>query len=166
MSVSSLDYVSLVELSDLPLRLKKELKTKQVEFDFANKEFIAVFDKSRTRGLLVCKPTIFDGAVSFGVRRIQSSAGGRLKPVTCDLCVTWLPGSKAATITLRHANTRLITHTFYCCVNLECSKNVRGKTTEALESRVHLRENLTDEQRVERLESKIMHVLTIAGHIQ
>ncbi|MNQ89913.1 hypothetical protein D3C85_1052370 [compost metagenome] len=86
---------------------------------------------------------------------IGNKTTGQLKPVICDLCRTWQTGSRAGAVTFRIDQRSLNSITFLCCADLKCSLHVRGRTSSARTSRAQLREDITDEYRVQRLRAKL-----------
>lgn len=124
---------------------------------------LAVSTRSKAEGILLVQTTdfyLFPYELTVG---LKDKATGRTKPVTCDFCYTWQQGSKAGRITFRRTSDDH-TFTYLCCADLQCSLHVRTKTVDALLSRTQLREDMTDEQRVLRLEEKLQRLLkTIAA---
>ncbi len=138
-------------------RVLAELKY-PVDIDWAITELLAIPTKSGNNGVLILHPAQDTFcALPYELKAIRSTATtGALKPVLCDFCYTWLPGTRTAVIAF--VNKALGSHSFYCCAKLNCSANVRGLTDESLVSRTQLREDMTDEQRIERLKLKLIKI--------
>ncbi|HSH18286.1 MAG TPA: FBP domain-containing protein [Candidatus Saccharimonadales bacterium] len=94
-------------------------------------------------------------------RGILDKMTGRTIPVTCDFCATWQRGSDAARITFIHTNDESHTYSFLCCADLECSRHVRNKTAAAVLSRTQLHEDMTPQQRIDRLSANIRKILAV-----
>ncbi len=149
----------LLSLAGIKSRLKKELRfgasTKRINAEgWENQELIAVTDRSGNEGVLMLQPDnelyILPYHISKGV---SDKKTGRYKPIICGFCNTWQPGDNAAIITF--SKTRQISVGYMCCADLACSDHVRSSTKEALRSRTQLREDLGDEERIERLKSNL-----------
>lgn len=76
-------------------------------------------------------------------------------PVICDFCKTWQAGGRAGSITFRLERRSLNSVSFLCCLDLKCSLHVRDMTEAAKSSRAQLREDVTREHRIERLNGKL-----------
>lgn len=158
-TLSQEEFANVLQHTTVKLRTKKELKfaTSTVLYpkQWSDFEFIAISDRTMDKGILLLQPddTLFVAEYQL-VRRIVDSGTGRDRAVICDLCYTWQPGSNAATITFTHATNK---HTvgFLCCADLMCSQHVRTATKAAIVSRARLRENMTNEDRIARLKSKL-----------
>lgn len=123
--------------------------------DWDEREFVHITDRTGDKGVLVIE---LDGqryAASYELtRRVIDKATGRSKPVTCDLCYTWRSGGDGARIRFIRASDKH-SITLLCCGDLACSAHVRTKTAAAKLSRANLREDMTSEQRIARLEFKL-----------
>jgi hypothetical protein len=144
-------------------RLKKELKfvtsVAQLSKDWSNYELISIADRTGDSGLLLMQPANALFAVQYELsRRIIDSSTGRDRAIICDFCSTWQPGSNAASITFTASHmdhsVRLL-----CCADLNCSQHVRTLTKASKVSRAQLRENMTDNKRVERLKYRLTQVI-------
>lgn len=114
-------------------------------------EYIAVHDRSMTKGVLVIELGGSIYLTPFEISRgISDGATGRLKPVICDLCYTWQGGGNAGMLTVIRKSDQH-SFTYLCCADLRCSDHVRTKTAAAQRSRTQLHEDLNNEQRSERL---------------
>lgn len=123
--------------------------------DWGEREFVHITDRTGDKGMLVIE---LDGqryvALYELTRRVVDKATGRSKPITCDLCYTWRAGGDGARIRFLRASDKH-SITLLCCGDLACSAHVRNMTAAAKLSRANLREDMTNEQRVTRLESKL-----------
>ena len=137
-------------------RLRRELKfAPETIADWSEYEFVAISDRTRDKGVLVIELDDRLYAAPYTLtRRIVDKQTGRSKPITCDFCYTWQGGSSGARISFTRT-TDQHNITLLCCADLSCSAHVRGKTSAAKISRANLREDLTNEQRIERLRSKL-----------
>lgn len=150
----------LIEQSAIKPRLKKELKfvssTSQLPNDWSDFELIAIADRTGSKGVLLLQPDTELYIASYELtRRIVDSQTGRERAVICDFCYTWQPGSNAATITFLQAGSSTHSIGYLCCADLACSEHVRTKTKASIVSRARLRENITGEDRIERLKTKL-----------
>ena len=93
---------------------------------------------------------------------VADKATGRSKPITCDFCLTWQRGSNAGRITFERASDKH-KFTYLCCGDLQCSLHIRGQTPQAMLSRTQLREDTTVEQRIARLQERVMRIITTLG---
>ncbi len=91
-------------------------------------------------------------------RGIIDKASGRARPVICDFCCTQQIGTLAARISLKPAKSDH-SRSLLCCADLACSDHVRGKTDASLRSRAQLREDITQEGRVDRLRRRLGEVI-------
>lgn len=90
---------------------------------------------------------------------IRDALTGRSKPVICDFCKTWQAGGRAASISFRTKRRSFNSIGLLCCADLQCSLHVRNKTDAAKVSRSQLREDITTDDRVERLHQKLAAVV-------
>jgi hypothetical protein len=148
-------------------RLKKEFRfvtsTARLSAEWSLYELFPITDRTGDSGLLLMQPNDVLFAVYYNLsRRIVDSSTGRDRAIICDFCSTWQPGSNAASITFSasHMNrsVRLL-----CCADLDCSLHVRTATKVSSVSRAQLRENMTDEARVERLKGKLGRIIEQLG---
>jgi hypothetical protein len=145
-------------------RLLRELRfaPEQVA-DWDEREFIHATDRTGDKGVLVVE---IDGqryAAPYALtRRVTDKATGRSKPIICDLCYTWRAGGDGARIRFVRAGDKH-SITLLCCADLVCSSHVRSKTAAAKLSRANLREDMTSEERVVRLKSKLHGLVELLG---
>lgn len=137
-------------------RLKKELRFVPEEITaWEERDFLAVFNKSRTEGVLIVP--FAHRVVSFELRPLTPKSNGALPAaVICDFCVTWQRSAYVAAITFRKDRHSI---TYLVCEDLECSRHVRGRTAASQLSRTQLREDISDEGRIERLRQRVAAAL-------
>jgi hypothetical protein len=126
--------------------------------DWSTIEIYAIPTRSNAEGILLID---IEGLyiVPYELNtKTQDRVTGRAMPITCDLCLTWQSGSNSGRITF----TRLSdghTLTYLCCADLKCSLHVRNLTPEGILSRTQLQEDMTVEQRIDRLKLKTQKIL-------
>ncbi|HET7638917.1 MAG TPA: FBP domain-containing protein [Ktedonobacteraceae bacterium] len=156
-------FAQLLKQARVKPRLMRELRFVPEEItDWEDRELLAVTTRSGNEGVLLIQldelyvlPYQFSG-------RIADSQTGRSKAITCDFCYTWQRGSNAGTITFDGQEGH--SFSFLCCGDLDCSLHVRNKTAAATLSRSQLHEDLTAEQRIERLRERLGKVLLTVIH--
>lgn len=127
-------------------------------------EVLAVPDRSGNQGVLLLKATEDTLYVaSYELKRGMTSSTGKAQPIICDFCRTWQTGTRAGSITLDKPGRDTGSVTFLCCADLACSQHVRSLTSAARTSRSQLREDMTTEERIARLERRIQEVADIVG---
>lgn len=142
----------------LKLRLRRELRFVPEEVrDWESRDFLAATNRARSEGALIVP--FLDKVVPFKLNVRKPNAAGKIQPVVCDICATWQRGSDSAIITLEHQKSSV---SFLCCADLLCSLHVRDETAAAKRSRTQLRESISVEQRVERLQMKLARILDTA----
>lgn len=163
-SISSVAFELIAGEANIRSKLLRDIRFAPEQIiDWDEREFIYAADRTGDKGLLVVE---LDG-VRYGtsyelVRRVVDKATGRSKPITCDLCYTWRAGGDGARIRfVRSGDKHSVT--LLCCGDLACSAHVRGKTAAAKMSRANLREDMTNVQRILRLESKLQAVVNLLG---
>lgn len=155
--LSAQDIMYYVEQSAARQNLKKNLRPSLVsafmeKHDWDILDILEVPARGGKNGVLIIEvddrlyATPYELSIGIG-----NKTTGQLKPVICDLCRTWQAGSRAGSITFRVDQRSLNSITFLCCADLKCSLHVRSRTSSASTSRAHLREDITDEHRVQRL---------------
>jgi hypothetical protein len=140
-------------------RLKNELRfvtsTENIsDEEWAERELLAVTDRNGNKGVLLISLDDKFYIVPYEMKTgITSSSTGRAQSVICDFCQTWQYGNKAGSISF--ARNRTSSVSYLCCADLKCSMHVRNKTKEAKVSRSQLREDLSIDQRIERLKARM-----------
>lgn len=161
-------FTELVRQAHVKPRLRRELRFGSSIADispdiWADLELISISDRSGNEGVLLIELEDMLYILPYEMSsRLTDTRTGRSKPVICDLCTTWQSGGNAASITFNNLKTTN-RNTFLCCADLKCSLHVRNKTSEALQSRSQLREDLTAEQRIERFRLKLLKLVDTIG---
>lgn len=101
---------------------------------------------------LLCEGDYY--ATKISKSSVAADRSGRLKPIICDLCYTRMPGSKIAKVTaVRKTDSH--SFTWLICNSLDCSLHSREQTSESVDSKKILGENISVDQRINRLEKHI-----------
>ena len=162
--LSLVEFNSLLAETTIKPRLKSELRfvasTEHLsDEEWADRELLAITDRNGNKGVLL---VWLNGALStlpYEMKvGITSSSTGRSQSVICDFCQTWQYGNKAGSISF--AKTRTSSVSYLVCEDLKCSMHVRNKTPEAWTSRAQLREDISIEQRIERLNERLYTFLS------
>ena len=157
-------FKSLLDQVHIKPRLRRELRfVPDATIDWQNMEFVNVTDRNGDRGVFLIEPYNQLFVVPYELsRRIANKQTGRTKPIICDLCYSWQSGSNSGRISfVRPIDSHTVT--LLCCADLKCSEHVRDKTKAATLSRAQLHEDLTTEQRVERLKSRMQQLCHSLG---
>jgi len=158
-------FTGLLRQERIKPRLVRELRFVPNEIhDWEERELLAVTTRSGNEGVLLASIERFYVLPYRLSKSITNTQTGRSTPITCDFCYTWQRGGNAGNISfVRPSDEHIIT--FLCCGDLECSLNVRDMTNAAALSRTQLHEDMTTEQRIERLQSKFKQIIDIIGGI-
>ena len=139
---------SILDRTKISNRLKQSLRFVPEEIaSWEDLDFIAVANKSGSEGVILAPLTTFF-VVPFSIQKRKPDSKGRIEAVICDFCKTWQRGSNSARISFTKERSRV---SFLCCADLLCSLHVRDITKESTLSRTQLRENISKEQRINRL---------------
>jgi hypothetical protein len=136
-------------------KLKNELKFIQStedmgDDDWSYRELLAIPTKNDKRGILIVSFDEGHYLIPYELKSgIISATTGRSQSIICDFCRTWQNGSNSGSITFQ--KDRMSNVSYLCCADLKCSLHVRTLTAAAHTSRAQIREDLTNEQRIERL---------------
>jgi len=158
-------FNALIAASVVKPRLRKELRfTTSVEHlsaeDWQDLELLAITDRSGNKGVLIIEldeqTYILPAEFKKG---LASSISGRSQPITCEFCVTWQSGTRAGNIVFTNVKENNANVGYLCCGDLLCSKHVRSLTSASKISRAQLREDMTTEQRVDRLRNRLRSIL-------
>jgi len=158
-------FNSIMDKTTIKPRLKRELRfvasTAAMPAEaWKDTELFAIKDRNGNKGVLLVE--IASGLYVFPYefkRTNISSVTGRAEAVICDLCKTWQSGSNAGSISFIDAKKATSNVAYLCCADLACSKHVRTQTPAAKVSRAQLRENLDNDQRVERLRTRLEKIM-------
>jgi len=153
-------FDSLLQTAVIRPKIRREVRFANVaqldEATWLHTEVLAVPDRSGNKGVLLLKAT--ENALyvaSYELKRGMTSSTGKAQPIICDFCRTWQTGTRAGSITLDKPGRANGSVTFLCCADLACSQHVRSLTSAARTSRSQLREDMTNEERIARLEQRI-----------
>jgi len=158
-------FNQLVSEAHIKPRLQRELRfgpsTSQLhEDDWAATELLAITDRNGNRGVLLLAPDAQLVLLPFEITRgLTKAQTGAAQPIICDFCRTWQTGGSAASISFQKDPKSLHSVSFLCCADLACSQHVRGKTTASQASKTQLRETMTNEQRIVRLQNRLRDII-------
>lgn len=162
-SITREQFSALLKEQRIKTRLRRELRFNPDEImEWDNLEMLAIGTRSGAEGLLLMQTDNFYVLPYELTTGIADKASGRSKPITCDFCYTWQRGRSAARITFRRVSDNH-TFTYLCCGDLRCSLHVRNFTAESTLSRTQLHEDITTEQRIERLKRKLNQLIHTLG---
>ena len=152
-------FNQLIDTAGIKPRLKSELRfiqstEKLSDEEWADRELLHISDRNGNKGVLLVVLDEDVYVLPYELKSgITSSSTGRSQSIICDFCQTWQYGNKSGSISF--AKDRTSSVSYLCCEDLKCSMHVRTKTLESHTSRAQLRENLSIEQRVERLKLRM-----------
>jgi hypothetical protein len=163
-SLSITDFQNILSHTPVARRLKSDLRfttstSHLSDEDWANTEILAVTDRSGSHGVLVLQPYDTTYAVTYSISRLTNPQTGRSQAIICDFCRTWQSGHNSARISLTPNYRDGRTFSLLCCGDLACSQHVRTRIAAAQISRAQLREDLSDEQRIARLQSNLQKLV-------
>jgi len=155
------EFDVLLQQAKIKPRLRRDIRfTLNAIADWEDRELLAISTKSGREGVVAIELDSNVSVIPYELLARVADTTGRSKPITCDFCHTWQRGGNAGRITFTRKSDGH-TLTFLCCADLQCSLHVRGKTPQALLSRTQLHEDLTTEQRIERLRHKLRNLMGI-----
>lgn len=158
-------FNQLIAQAQIKPRLQQDLRfvastAGMTNEDWQEAELLSIADRNGTKGVLLIVPDDDLYVLPYELSRgFASRESGRAQPVICDFCRTWQSGSGSGMISFRRNKQSLNSVGFLCCADVACSKHVRNKTNAARISRAQLREDLTNEQRVERLKTRLRQLI-------
>ncbi len=154
-------YEQGIVAAGLKKKLVSELRPKLADVDdWGEREFLPITDRSGNRGILWIGLDDQVYILPYTLTRgIIDRASGRARPVICDLCVTQQPGTAAARLHITMSSSPDMSRGILCCADLACSANARGKTMSSLRSKAQLREGISPEGRMERLQNRLRELL-------
>jgi len=154
-------FDQLLDESTLKQRLKRELRfnTSISHLDdskWDEIEMINISSRSGNEGVLMLGLSSSIYLLPYQFKKIGPSAStGRPQPIICDFCKTWQSGTRARTITFTNVKSSKSNVTYLCCGDLRCSDHVRSKSSASKISRTQLREDMTNENRIDRLNERL-----------
>ena len=147
-------FALLVKSSPAKPRLRKILRFVPEEVtNWDLRDFLVVTDKSGREGVLLYGEVV----TPFTLHPRTAKSSGRVEAIICDICATWRRGTESATITFQAGERRSVSH--LVCADLDCSLHVRGLTDASVLSRSQLREDITPDARVARLNTRLAAIL-------
>ncbi len=157
-------FQELLQAAPIRLKMKREVRfttsvAQLADEDWAITELLPITDRAGNQGVLVMQLADDEVAlVEYALKRGLTSNTGKAQPIICDFCRTWQTGSRSGSITLQKPARGAGSISFLCCADLACSRHVRNLTDAAKTSRSQLREDLSNEQRVERLQRRVIEI--------
>ncbi len=153
-------FEALVKQVPVKPRFKRELKfrasTERMDpAQWVETELLPIWNRSGNGGMLLIEVDDILYMVPFEASKPSAGTSGRAKPVICDLCFTWQSGGGGGFVTFYPGKGSDDSVSLLCCMDLACSANVRTKTPASLKSRAQLREDLTNDDRAERLHGRL-----------
>lgn len=150
----------LLKTAPIKPRFKRDLKfrssTDHMTDDMLlDMELLPIWNKSGNGGIVLLQPADELYVLPFDATKSNVDTSGRSKPVICDLCFTWRSSRSGGFVTFYPDKSGDNSLSLLCCLDLRCSDNVRTRTPAALKSRAQLREDMTNESRVERLKQRL-----------
>ncbi|QQG50794.1 MAG: FBP domain-containing protein [Candidatus Saccharibacteria bacterium] len=153
-TVSRQELEDLLKQANIKPRLKRELRFVPEEIThWKERDFLAVLNKSKSEGVLIIPRAEATRILPFRLQKRTANASGRVEAIICDICATWQRGSNSAIISIVDSDKS--SRSFLCCQDLDCSLHVRDITPAAAISRTQLRETMTVEDRIERLNQRL-----------
>jgi len=147
------EFIDLLAISSVRPRLRRELRFVPGEItDWDDRDFLVATTKGGNEGVMIL-PDNNMRVLSFRLQARKPNAKGRIEAIICDLCATWQRGTHSAMITFDRGDGSSVS--FLCCGDLQCSLHVRGKTAASTLSRTQLREDITPQGRVTRLQDRL-----------
>lgn len=164
-TLSQDQFNHLIAQVDIKPRLKDELRfvastAGMTNEDWREAELLSIANKSGNGGVLLLAPEEDIFVIPYELSRgITNRQTGRAQPIICDFCRTWQAGNNAGSISFKKDKRSINSVSFLCCADLKCSQHVRGKTNASRVSKAQLREDLVNEQRVERLRTRLRQII-------
>jgi hypothetical protein len=168
-TINQESFGELIKKANIKPRLKRELRfvastANMAPEDWLERELMNITDRTGVKGVLLLEPDDKLFILPYELfRGLSNPQTGRSNPVICDFCRTWQGGGNAARISFHKDPQSINSVTFLCCADLACSNHVRTKTKASIGSRAQLREDLTNEQRVERLKDGLRNFINEMG---
>jgi hypothetical protein len=163
-AITSEMYDQVIAVVGLKPKFLRELRPKLDMVTDWDREFVTISDRSGNKGVLWIELEEEIYVLPYTLSRgIIDKASGRGRPVICDLCYTQQPGTLAARIALSLPGRVEATRSLLCCADLACSDHVRGRTLSSRRSRAQLRESISQEDRVLRLQRKLRGLVEAIG---
>ena len=150
-------FMALIKQTKLRPSLRKKLRYPEglTLDDWNDRELFAISARNAPEGILLIATDVGLYATHYLLNtRMSDPKTGKSKSIICDFCCTWQSGGNAATITFPHpAKDGSIS--LLCCADIDCSAHTRIRTNAAILSKSQLPENITPEQRIARLNTRL-----------
>ncbi len=162
------EFNEVMNQASIRPRVKREVRFSQSTSAISGEqwhetELLAVSDRAGNKGVLLLDSGDALYAAAYELSRGITSSNGKAQPIICDFCRTWQTGSRSGSVTLIKPVRDSGSVTFLCCADLECSRHVRNLTSAAKTSRSQLREDMSSDERVERLRRRIQDISELIG---
>lgn len=147
---------ALIELTlqqGVKRRIVRELRfTPDALTDWQERDFLVACTKSGNEGVL-----LYEGRViSFERSSRRANTRGRVEAIICDICATWQRGSNSSIVSFHKPKG---TVSYLICGDFNCSLHVRDLTDASKLSRSQLREHMSSEQRIARLNNRLSAIV-------
>ncbi len=154
------EYIRALRLSNgFKRRITAAPLTLMHDDEWSNYELFSVPTKDGAAGIVFIESNGLLYGAAYESSPVKDPVTGRSKSVICDFCKTWQAGGRASYLVFRTKRGSADVIGFLCCTDLKCSLHVRDMTDAAHVSRAQLREDITREQRIERLRRKLNAVV-------
>ena len=148
------EFAALIKKARIKPRLVRDLRFVPEEIaDLDQRDFLTVTTKSGAEGVIITA----DHTIKPFELHKRTAKSGRATPIICELCATWQRGSNSAIITFP-TKSGSVSH--LVCGDLLCSFHVRDQTVASKLSRAQLREDITPEKRVRRLQARLQSIFS------
>ncbi len=153
------EFAQCIKIAGIKPRLRRIVRYVPEEIIAPeHRDFLAVTDKSGNHGVIIFGQRI----VPFELSPRIAKSSGSVAAVICDICATWRRGPESASITFPKGDKRTVS--YLVCADLSCSLHVRGLTNAGLVSRSQIREDISPEDRITRLTTRLATMLTNLGN--
>jgi len=147
-------FAELLKQHRISRRLVRDLRYIPEDVSCSDaRDFLTVRTKAGQEGVLLYRDTL----LPFTLSKRTANARGRVEAIICDICATWQRGTNSAVLTFKKDDKRTVS--YLVCADLDCSLHVRDLTNAATLSRTQLREHISPEERVERLNERLQAIL-------
>ena len=144
---------AIVKEARISKRLVRDLKYVPEEITHpSERDFLTVTTKSGKEGVYIFNDLI----IQFTLDKRRPNAAGRVEAIICDICATWQRGTNSAVLTFKKSSTHTVS--YLVCADLDCSLHIRDLTDASRLSRTQLRESITPEGRVVRLQGRLAKI--------
>ena len=162
-------FQELIDATVIRPRIKREVRFSNAvagigDDDWDTIELIAMSDRAGNKGIIILEDDESNlYAAGYEISRGITSSTGKAQPIICDFCRTWQTGSRSGSVTIHKPGRDTGSISFLCCADLQCSRHVRNLTSASKTSRAQLREDMDNDQRVQRLKLRIKEITKLLG---